>query len=158
MQAALGLELTHVPYKGAGPAVIAALGGEINLALVGAPPALPHIKSGKLLPLAVTQPARSSLLPDVPTMAQAAAVMADADLVTWYGLMAPARTPAPTANAGAGHARMAGHARGQGAHEPARHQRGGRPERAVRRAAAQRSEELRGDREAASDQGGLRGG
>lgn len=94
MQSALGTELTHVPYKGAGPAVIAVLGGEIPLALVGAPPALPHIKAGKLVPLAVTQPARSPLLPDVPTIGQAMGVLADADFVTWYGLMAPARTPA----------------------------------------------------------------
>lgn len=93
LQSVLGMELTHVPYKGAGPATIAALGGEINMALVGAPPALAHIKSGKLMALAVTQPARSPLLPEVPTVGEALGVMADADFVTWYGLLAPARTP-----------------------------------------------------------------
>ena len=89
-----GLDIVHVPYKGAGPATLAALSGEISMALVGAPPTLPHVRSGKLVALAVTQPQRTPLLPDVPTMGQAAGLLTDLDFVTWYGLMAPARTPA----------------------------------------------------------------
>lgn len=93
LRAQTGLEIIHVPYKGAGPATIAALGGEIAFALVGAPPALPHIASGKLAALGVTQPQRSPLLPNVPTLAEAAGIMRDEDFVTWYGLLAPSRTP-----------------------------------------------------------------
>jgi len=94
LKAETGLEIVHVPYKGAGPATIAVLGGEVAFALVGAPPALPHIASGKLTALAVTQPQRSPLLPDVPTIEEAMGIMGNEDLVTWYGLLVPAGTPA----------------------------------------------------------------
>jgi tripartite-type tricarboxylate transporter receptor subunit TctC len=89
-----GLDIVHVPYKGAGPATVAALGGEVSFALVGAPPLLPHIAAGKLVPLAITQPRRSSLLPNVPTLGEAMGVMRDDDFVTWYGLLVPSRVPA----------------------------------------------------------------
>jgi len=89
LKAETGLEIIHVPYKGAGPATIAVLGGEVAFALVGAPPALPHIQSNKLAALAVTQPARSALLPDVSTLGEALGIMGDEDLVTWYGLLVP---------------------------------------------------------------------
>lgn len=88
-----GLDIMHVPYKGAGPATIAALGGEIAFALVGAPPVLPHIASGKLVALAITQPKRSPLVPTVPTVGEALGMMHNDDFVTWYGLLVPARTP-----------------------------------------------------------------
>lgn len=94
LRAQTGLDLLHVPYRGAGPATIAALGGECSLALVGAPPVLPHVASGKLVALAVTQPRRSPLLPEVPTIAEAANLLRDEDLLAWYGLLVPARTPA----------------------------------------------------------------
>ena len=93
LRAQTGIEMVHVPYKGAGPATIAALGGEISFALVGAPPVLPHVKSGKLVALAVTQPQRSPLVPEVPTLGEALGIMRSDDFVTWYGLLAPARTP-----------------------------------------------------------------
>lgn len=88
-----GLEIIHVPYKGAGPATIAVLGGEVAFALVGAPPTLPHIASNKLTALTVTQPERSPLLPGVPTLGEALGIMDTEDLVTWYGLLVPADTP-----------------------------------------------------------------
>lgn len=88
-----GLDLIHVPYKGAGPATIALLGGEVTLALVGAPPVLPHIAEKKLTALAITQPKRTPLLPEVPTVGEALGIMRDDDLVAWYGLLVPAGTP-----------------------------------------------------------------
>jgi tripartite-type tricarboxylate transporter receptor subunit TctC len=96
LRAQTGLDIVHVPYKGAGPATIAALGGEVSFALVGAPPVLPHLGSGKLVGLAVTQPQRSPLVPNVPTMGEAMGLMQTDDFVTWYGLLAPASTPAET--------------------------------------------------------------
>jgi tripartite-type tricarboxylate transporter receptor subunit TctC len=91
-----GMDIMHVPYKGAGPATIAALSGEVTFALVGAPPVLPHINSGKLVALAVTQPKRSPLVPNVPTVGEALGMMQNDDFVTWYGLLVPAKTPPET--------------------------------------------------------------
>ncbi|MEJ8810417.1 tripartite tricarboxylate transporter substrate binding protein [Variovorax ureilyticus] len=88
-----GLDIMHVPYKGAAPATIAALGGEVSFALVGAPPVLPHIGSGKLVGYAVTQPARSPLVPNIPTLGEALGIMQKDDFVAWYGLLVPAHTP-----------------------------------------------------------------
>ncbi len=87
-----GMDIVHVPYKGAGPATVALLGGEVSFALVGAPPLLPHIGSGKVMPLAVTQTRRSPLVPDVPTLGEAIGLMRDDDFVAWYGLLVPSRT------------------------------------------------------------------
>ncbi len=82
-----GIELTHVPYKGAGPAVTALLGGEIQLAMVDLLNVLPHVASGKLKVLAVAGPARAPQLPDVQTTKEAGygAVVMD----TQYGVIAP---------------------------------------------------------------------
>ena len=88
-----GMDIMHVPYKGAGPATVAALGGEVSFALVGAPPVLSHINSGKLVAFAVTQPKRSPLVPNVPTIGEALGMMQNDDFVTWYGLLVPAKTP-----------------------------------------------------------------
>lgn len=88
-----GLDIMHVPYRGAGPATVAALGGEVSFALVGAPPVIPHMNSGKLLGYAVTQPQRSPLVPKVPTVGEALGIMQNDDFVTWYGLLVPANTP-----------------------------------------------------------------
>ena len=98
LRAQTGLEIVHVPYKGAGPATMAVLGGQVSFALVGAPPLLPHFVSRKLVPLAVTQPKRSPLLANVPTLGEAMGIMRDGDFVTWYGLLVPSRTPAEAVN------------------------------------------------------------
>jgi len=88
-----GMDITHIPYKGAGPATVGVLGGEVSFALVGAPPLLPQLSSGKLVALAVTQPKRSPLLQNVPTLGEAMGIMKDDDFVAWYGVLVPARTP-----------------------------------------------------------------
>src|SRR4030095_3977412 len=64
-----------------------------SFALVGAPPLLPQLSSGKLVALAVTQPKRSPLLPNVPTLGEAMGIMREDDFVAWYGVLVPARTP-----------------------------------------------------------------
>lgn len=82
------VDITHVPYKGSAPALADLLGGQIDMMFDVLVTALPHVESGKLLPIAVTSEARSSLLPNVPTMAEAG--VKDFDAQTWFGLMAPA--------------------------------------------------------------------
>lgn len=93
------LKLTHVPYKGAGPAVGDVLGGHVKLGISGAPPLIPHVKAGKLRALAVTQARRSPLIPDVPTVEEATGVRGMEAFTTWYGLLAPAGTPAEAVEA-----------------------------------------------------------
>ena len=88
-----GTGMVHVPYKGAGPAVTALLGGEIQV-MMGTPPlSMAHIKSGKLRALAYNHSRRSKELPDVPTMAEAGVTGTQMD-ASWHGLFAPVKTPA----------------------------------------------------------------
>lgn len=86
-------KLVHVPYKGAAPAVTDVIGGQIKLGIVGAPPVLPNLKSGKLRALAVTQSKRSPLAPDIPTVEEVTGIKGLEVFTTWYGLLAPAGTP-----------------------------------------------------------------
>ena len=88
----LGLDLVHVPYQGVGPAMKDLLGGRINLMVAQVPAALPHIKGGKLRALGVASSAPLAALPEVPTIASAAA-LPGFEAVSWYALMAPAGTP-----------------------------------------------------------------
>ena len=87
-----GTEITHVPYRGAAPAVTDLLGGTIDMLLADVPVVLPHIRGGALPALAVTATARNPALPEVPTMEEAGA--RDVISETWYALFAPAGTPA----------------------------------------------------------------
>ncbi|MEG1767160.1 MAG: tripartite tricarboxylate transporter substrate binding protein [Comamonas sp.] len=88
-----GAQLTHIPYRGSAPAVADLLGGTVAVMFDTVPSALPHIKGGKTRALAVTTAKRSTALPNVPTLAET--VIPGFDIGTWYGLMAPAGTPAP---------------------------------------------------------------
>src|SRR5262249_39105358 len=86
-----GADIVHVPYKGAGPAMVDVLSGQVQLYFATLPAAMPHVKSGKLAPVAITSAARSKALPGLPTVAESGVPGYEAS--TWYGLLAPARTP-----------------------------------------------------------------
>ncbi len=88
------LDLLHVPYRGVAPSVTAAIGGEVKLLYVGLGGALQHIKAGKLVALAVTEKARSSLLPEIPTATEQG--VPNVEVNAWYGVFVPAATPAAT--------------------------------------------------------------
>ena len=87
-----GIDLTHVPYKGAGPAVTGLLGGEIDVAVVDLLNVLPHVAAGTLKVLAVASPARAPQLPNVPTTAEAG--LPNLVMDTSYGIIAPPGIPA----------------------------------------------------------------
>jgi tripartite-type tricarboxylate transporter receptor subunit TctC len=91
--AAAGVKLNHVPYRGVAPLVTAGLGGEVKLLFVGLGGVAQHLKSGKLVALAVAEKARTPQLPEVPTLAERG--VKGVELNAWYGLFAPAGTPAP---------------------------------------------------------------
>ena len=86
-----GIDATHVPYKGSGPGVAALLGGQVTMMFAGPLALEAHIKSGKLRALAIADKNRTSLLPDLPTMAEAG--FAGVETGTWYAILAPAGTP-----------------------------------------------------------------
>ena len=88
-----GTTLLHVPYKGSAPLTTALLGGEVNMSFDSITAGLPFMKSGKLLPLAVTSHARTVFLPNVPTLEESG--LPGFDIQTWYGVLAPAATPRP---------------------------------------------------------------
>jgi tripartite-type tricarboxylate transporter receptor subunit TctC len=87
-----GADMLHIPYKGSAPAVTDLLAGQVNMMFDNIPSSLPHIKAGKLHALAVTGSKRSALLPDLPTIAEAA--IPGYESYVWFGVMAPAATPA----------------------------------------------------------------
>jgi tripartite-type tricarboxylate transporter receptor subunit TctC len=88
---AFGLDITHVPFSGGGPAITATIGGHTPVIISALPTGAPYAKSGNLRALAMMSAKRSSLLPDVPTMAEATGMNLEADIVT--GLLAPTGTP-----------------------------------------------------------------
>ena len=92
-QSMTGAEITHIPYKGSAPAVSDLLGNQIAIMFDNMPSAIQHVRSGKLRPIAVTTAKRSPELPDVPTIAEAGVPGYEA--TSWFGLWAPAATPAP---------------------------------------------------------------
>jgi tripartite-type tricarboxylate transporter receptor subunit TctC len=87
--------IVHVPYKGSAPSLTALIGGEVDLSYANIPAIIEHVKSGRLLPLALTGPKRSALMPEVPTMKESGV---DMEVVVWYGVLAPAGTPGDIVN------------------------------------------------------------
>ena len=85
------INMTHIPYKGGGPAVVNLISGEASVGFATMPSALPHVKAGKLRALAVTTSQRSQAAPDLPTVAEAGVPGYEAS--TWYCLLLPAGTP-----------------------------------------------------------------
>jgi tripartite-type tricarboxylate transporter receptor subunit TctC len=85
------VDITHVPYKGGGPAATALVGGHVQLQFSTPVSALPHLKSGRLRALAVTSLQRSAAFPQLPTISEAA--LPGYEAVTWWGLLGPARMP-----------------------------------------------------------------
>ena len=90
-----GIDIVHVPYKGAGPALTDLMGGQVQMLITGFSAALTHIKSGKLRALGVTGAARVKAMPDLPTIGE---TVAGYQMNSWYGLFAPAGTPASIIN------------------------------------------------------------
>ena len=89
---ATGIQMTHVPYKGSGQAIIDLLSGQVDLNFESPPNVLTHAKAGKLRLLAITSDKRSPLLPEVPTMAEAG--VKNAEMLQWFAVMGPAKMPA----------------------------------------------------------------
>ena len=88
-----GIKITHVPYKGSGPAMTDLVAGQVNMMVETVPAALPFITAGQLRPLAVTTAKRISMLPDVPTTAESG--MPALEVSSTFGVLAPAGTPTP---------------------------------------------------------------
>ena len=87
-----GVNIVHVPYKGGAPAAVDLLAGQVQLSFISAPAVMPHVKSGRLRALAVTNAKRSQLLPGLPTVAESGLPGYESE--GWHGLCGPARLPA----------------------------------------------------------------
>jgi tripartite-type tricarboxylate transporter receptor subunit TctC len=85
-----GIKMTHIPYKGGGPMVQALLGQQVNVAFISTPLVLPHLKSGKVKPIAVGGKQRMAVLPDVATLSE---TYPGFEQVSWFGLLVPMGTP-----------------------------------------------------------------
>lgn len=91
-----GIKMIHVPYKGAGAATAAVVGGQAQMLFTATAAAMPHVKSGRIKALAVTSGKRWPSMPDVPTIAEAALPGYEVD--GWYAMLAPGKTPKPVVN------------------------------------------------------------
>ena len=88
-----GLKMTHVPFRGAGPALTAALGGQVQILFDNLFPSLPQIRASKLVGLATTMPVRNPLSPDIPTMQESAPELTKFDVSSWFGVFLPRGVP-----------------------------------------------------------------
>ncbi len=91
LKTAAKIDIVHVPYKGAGPAVIDMVGGQVQMGFTALPSSIQHARSGKLRPIAVTSVKRSDAAPELPTFTELG--YPALDLVVWYAALFPARTP-----------------------------------------------------------------
>jgi len=91
LQLVTGIELTHIPYRGTGPQLVDLLAGRTEASSAGAPALLPHIREGKLRPIAVGMPQRIAALPEVPTVAEQG--YPGFETSQWYGIIAPSGVP-----------------------------------------------------------------
>lgn len=91
LKSTMKIDMVHVPYKGAGPAMQDLIGGQVPMFFAGMPPAMPHVRSGKLRALAVTTTNRSSAAPEVPTMEEAG--VPRFDISNWFAYFVPGATP-----------------------------------------------------------------
>lgn len=96
LKARTGVDINHVPYKGAGQILTALLSGEVQSSFLIPPVALQYMQSGKMRGLAVTTRGRSSVLPGLPTLAESG--VRDYEVTQWYGVFAPVKTPAAVVN------------------------------------------------------------
>ena len=87
---ATGVQMTHIPYRGSGPAMVDLMGGQVQIAFETASSVIPHIKSGKVRAMAVLSARRNAQLPDVPTMAEAG--VPGVEMSAWYGIYMPSAT------------------------------------------------------------------
>jgi tripartite-type tricarboxylate transporter receptor subunit TctC len=94
-----GLKMTHVPFRGAGPALAAALGGQVPILFDNLFPSLPQVRGGKLTALATTMPERTPLSPDIPTVRESAPELANFDVSSWFGVVLPGGAPRPVIDA-----------------------------------------------------------
>ncbi len=85
-----GTNIVHVPYKGGGPALTAVVSGEVQMTAISMVPSMPHIKAGRLRPLAISTPKRASLLPDLPTISES---LPGFEVTHWYGIWGPKGMP-----------------------------------------------------------------
>jgi len=92
-----GTKMLHVQYKGGGPALVAVLGGEVNLSFLSVAAAAPHIRAGRLRALGATSAKRASVLPELPTVAESG--VPGYEFTTWVGAVVPSATPAASVNA-----------------------------------------------------------
>jgi tripartite-type tricarboxylate transporter receptor subunit TctC len=88
-----GTDITHVPFRGAGPMLVEIVAGRLDAGCDNMPSCIGHIRDGRLRALAVTSNVRTSALPDVPTLAEAG--IRDFEATAWFGVQAPSRTPRP---------------------------------------------------------------